>query len=446
MGKQRARTIFRKKSNFVFLAVLIFLLPGDRVLANSTAPPSVVWFTFYSKTVQSPHMQGVQLIACSTENCEEPVLLQQHGSCDRPGCVISTPKITGLTNDFGCAADICRSSAYPSHGGTAFRLVVQFSDRVRISEVVDELPARYGEEKAWRVTVRDRDLTLEADALPAVSNPGRVFPSRPLLLFGLSILVEILVAGVCFWFTVEPPHFEGALFMVLLVNLVSLPVVWFFFPSLGRFQSEGNRDFGVLVLFLACIYAALLAAIYRTGKKAHNWLIGLTLLSLPVSILCSLVAFSWLPGYYGRYVTAQGLPANLVIAAAEVFAVVFEALLITYLSKGSLPRRWIWVTSLLMNAASFITGVLLAGYMASLPIGSRIPPEPPTMSPPTSTPTRIYPTASPIPPQAYEPDPLTSHRPESRVSIALAIDPGRDTSQPAYGEGRQRGLIAPASK
>ena len=405
MGKQWALTTSWKKTAFVLMAVVIFLLPVQGAYANSAPPPSVVWFSFDYKTTPPPRLLGVQLIACSTANCEQPVLLQHYGTCDRTGCLLPPPKIPGWPNDFGCAANICRSAAYPSHGGNDFKLVAQFSDRVRISEVVNELPAGYGGETAWRVIVREGDLSIEADAVPSLSNTGRVFPNQPLLLFGLSILLEILVAGVCFWWTVDPRHFEGALFMVLLVNLVSLPVVWFFFPSLGRFQSEANRDLGMLVLFLACIYSALLAGIYRSGKKTRNWLIGLTLLSLPVSIFCSLVAFTWLPGYYGRYVSVQGLPASAIIIASEVFAVVFEALLITVLSKQSLPRKWIWMTSLLMNAASFVAGMLLASAAASMPIDSRLPPEPPTVPPPTSLPTMVYPTASPIPPETPQPSP-----------------------------------------
>jgi len=44
---------------------------------------------------------------------------------------------------------------------------------------------------------------------------------------------------------------------------------------------------------------------------------------------------------------------------SELFAVVAEAVLIAVLSKQSLATKWIWVTSLLMNAASFAFGLFL---------------------------------------------------------------------------------------
>ncbi len=419
MGKGLARTTSWKKTAFVFVAVLIFLLPVKIALANSAAPPSVVWFTFDFKTASTPRLLGVQLIACLTANCEQPVLLQQYGTCDHTGCITSAPQLTGWSNDFGCATNICRSAAYPSHGGTDFKLVAQFSDRVRASEVVEKLPSNYGESSAWQVIVLDSGLSVEAGTLPAVSNPGRVYPANPLLLFGISILVEILVAGLCFWWKVEPRLFESSMWIVLLVNLLSLPVVWFFFPSLGRFQSQANQSRGLFVLFAAFIYAALLSGIYRSGNKTRNWLIGLTLLSLPVTIFFSMVAFSFFRGYYARYVTVQGFPANLTVFLSEVFAVVFEALLITILTKRSLSLRLIWMTSLVMNAASFVTGLLLVGVAASSPPLARLTPEPPTAPPPTPGLSTAVPTATNV----LEPNGWISHGPEGGIILALAIDP-----------------------
>jgi hypothetical protein len=359
MEKQRTKTSSWKKLVLVFAAAMIFLLPVKAVYANSLPPPSVVWFSFVYQTTQTPRLLGVQLIACRTTNCEQPVLLQQYGTCDGAGCVTSPPKLAEWPSDFECAANVCRSATSVGYMETGFKLVVQFSDRVRASEVMEKLPLLYGEVSTWRVLVRDTDLSIEGAPPPAVSDPARSFPKQPLLQFGLSILVELLVAGVCFWRTVEPRYLEGKLLIVLLVNLVSLPVVWFFFPALGQFQSSANLTIGFIVLLAAFIYAALLAGIYRSENKTRRWVVALTALSLPVTAFCSLVVFSFLNGYYGRNITVQGLPASVTIFASEVFAVVFEAILITILSKKSLPLRVIWITSLLMNAASFGVGLLL---------------------------------------------------------------------------------------
>jgi hypothetical protein len=360
MSKQNATTMVK----IVFLAamlIVIFLVPGYAANANSTAPPSVVWLTFDYQTAQTPRLLGVQLIACVTTDCEQPVLLQQYGTCNHAGCLASAPKITGWAYDFGCASGICRSSAYPSHGGTDFRLVAQFSDRVRSSNVVSKLPSQYGETAAWRVIVRETDLDIELDAaIPTIHDPLALF-QQDLRWLGLSIVVELLVAGLCFqvWARTDIGGLMGRLWMVFLVNLLSLPVVWLFFPSLGQLQTEASQETGVFVLFGALVYGAVLAGIYHSEGKTRRWAIILTLISLPVVGLGSLVVWA-LTSYMGsRTVVVQGLSSNVTILASEVFAVVFEAILIMIMSKRSPSSRLIWVTSLLMNAASFVTGPLL---------------------------------------------------------------------------------------
>jgi hypothetical protein len=362
MRKQRTQPSAWKIPAPFFVIVAIFLLPVNVAYANSTPPSSVVWFTFDYRTTQIPRLLGVQLIACSTTNCEQPVLLQQVGTCDRAGCVTLPPQNTGGPNDFGCKANICRSAVYPSHGGTYFELVVQFSDRVRTSGVVGKLPSYGGTWDTWRVIVRDAELIISPVDPQFESFPNRYIPKQPLLQFGLSILVEILLAGLCLqiWARTDIRRLSGRLLIILLVNLLSLPVVWFFFPSLvGQFKSHVTTISGYFFLAAALIYASLLAGIYRSGKKTRRWLIILTFISLPVTVFCLSAPGIFLSDYASIPVFTQGLTANIAILASEIFAVVFEAILITILSKRSLPLRLIWITSLLMNAASFVAGLLL---------------------------------------------------------------------------------------
>lgn len=360
MSKRKATTIV----NITFLiciTMVIFLIPNHVANANSAPPPSVLWFTFDYRTAQTPKLLGVQLIGCVTVNCEQPVLLQQYGICDSAGCITVPATLSDQPNAFGCTENKCRSAAYPNHGGTGFKLIALFSDRVRMSGVVNKLPSEYGEVTAWHVIVREADLSIEHDTtIPAIQDPFGLLEQN-LGRVGLSIVMELLVAGLCFqlWAKTDIRRLAGRLLIILLVNLVSLPVVWLFFPSLGQFQPGGSRVFGVFVLIVAVFYAALLAGIYRSADKARRWAIILTLVSLPVTGF-SCLAMLFMSSYAGGYtVIVQGLPSNVTIFTSEVFAVVFEAILITILSKRSIPTRLIWTTSLLMNAASFVLGQLL---------------------------------------------------------------------------------------
>jgi hypothetical protein len=115
---------------------------------------------------------------------------------------------------------------------------------------------------------------------------------------------------------------------------------------------------GIFILIASVFYATLLVGIYRSVGKARRWVIILTVISLPITSVCYLVRLFLVS--YGNYtVIAQGLPSNITILASEVFAVVFEAILIAILSKRSLPFGLICVISLLMNATSFFIGQLL---------------------------------------------------------------------------------------
>jgi hypothetical protein len=66
---------------------------------------------------------------------------------------------------------------------------------------------------------------------------------------------------------------------------------------------------------------------------------------------------------FGEYYTVhvQGLSPTAVIIVAEICAVVGEAILITILSKRTLPLWLIWMTSFLMNTASFLVGAVTGG-------------------------------------------------------------------------------------
>lgn len=370
MEKRRNPKRFWKKAILVFAVAASFLLPMSVAYANSGPPPSVAWFTFDYKISQTPKLLGVQLIACTTENCEQTDLLQQYGTCDGEGCLPSPPKLNEWPDSFGCAENICVSSHY--YPGISFKLVAQFSDRVRSTGVIDQPTSGYGETKFWRVFVQETDLAIESGFIPAVADPDLLYPKQPILLFGLSILVEIVVAGLCFFFGIRTKvgvseikggNLESKLLIVLLINLVSLPVVWFFFPAIGRFQLTANQNRGVMVFFLALVFTALLAGIYHSEGKTRGWLIALMVLSLALIGLCGPIILSFTNAYgFGEYVVnVQGVSPTAVIIASEIFAVTYEGFMMMVMSKKSIPVKLIWITSLLMNAASFIAGLIFTG-------------------------------------------------------------------------------------
>jgi hypothetical protein len=341
----------------VFATLLLLALPAG---TNSAPPPSEVWFTFDYETSQRVKLEGVQLVGCDTIDCFQPVLLQQYGVCNDVACLSSSPKLTDWSDTFECAGNRCRSASH-KYEMTHFKLVVQFSDQVRLSKVLDGLPTEYwGRQIVWRVTVKDAGLLVVPD-----TNLEQPVDRLGLFLVGLlsTQLIELIIAAsyLWLWMRVDVKRLVNILLIVFLVHLVTFPMVWFFFPSLGQFQPGYARTIGVFSLIVTILYATLLAFIYIVKHRNRRLgLIGLSLISLPMTFFCFFILL-FLSAYGNYSVLAKGLSPGVILLTSEIFAVVGEAVLITILSKGTLSWRQAGVMSLLANTTSFVWGLLIFG-------------------------------------------------------------------------------------
>ncbi len=353
--------MLRKNALILFVLVVLLLSPSGAALANIAAPPSVAWFTLEYDIDPAPRLLGIQLAGCPDEACQQPELLQQFGICDAAGCLPGSPALSGWMTSFECAGNRCRASFAYGTGGMSFKLVALFSDRVRASPVTVKLPAGF-DEAAWVVTVGPGDLSIRpAETIPAI-NPQYDSLRRNLGWLGLSIVVEVALAGagLRLWARTSRREWLGRLLVVFLANLATLPLVWVFFPAFGQFQSAGSRYLAYVTLIFSAFYVVTLILIYRLKHRIRYVVIPLTILVGLAIIFVSLVLLSLT--YFGGYtVYVQGLSPTVVIVISEVFAVGAEALLIAVLCRLPVQTRWIWAVSLLMNAASFITGIVLMG-------------------------------------------------------------------------------------
>jgi hypothetical protein len=344
------------------LMALLFMAPSEIALANMAPPPSVAWFSLQFEVSPAPRLKGLQLVSCPSEACEQLVLLQQYGVCEADGCLSGPASLSGWSTSFDCTASRCRSTAYPNHGDTAFKLVAEFTDQVRMSPVTGRLPKSYGKEAAWTVHVRETDLSITPDdTIPAIRLPYERF-SQNLGWLGLSVLVEMLVAGVGLSVISRTDWrvWRVRLLAAFLANLATLPVVWLTFPAFGQFQSVGSRLLGILTLVFVAFYVALLVIIYRLRRKV--WLYAFPVLGMVFLVISAACMLMLALNYYNSYtVFVQGLSPTAVIVLSEAFAVAVEAALIGILCRVSLRAPWLWLLSLAMNAASFLVGVALVG-------------------------------------------------------------------------------------
>ncbi len=337
-----------------FLAVLLWVTP---VYANAPAPPSYVWFEF--EGVRSA-FQGAQLAECRTAQCTQPILLMQNGTCTDATCLKSSPMLSAPYR-FDCAGDRCLfvEPSYTSRStGPYYKLLAQFSDRVRTSQSfalrIKNSLSGYSA-RNLRVMVRETDLAIVPDSSPMKPSRWETF-NKALLLTEVS---ELAVAALWLWrMKLDKQQLGKALVAIGFVNLLTFPVVWFFFPSLQPFEYSTSRVFGVMILGIASLFGVLLATRpIVTPKTLRNIFLG-WLISLPIMLAIGFL-LAIVVGYGESLPPVNGIPSLITLPASEIFAIVFEGWLIYRLNDMRISLLQASLLSLTMNMISMILGLLL---------------------------------------------------------------------------------------
>ncbi len=356
------------------IAIVLFALPA---IANAPAPPPMNWFVLSYPTEQ-PTLQGLQIAECNTATCEAPTLFIQYGECLDKGCLRQSAITSQIENTyrFNCAENRCLLldivNTYSGNQNRIkvqsrwFRLIGQFSDRLRISKPVlkdsREKNTNFPSSGFWKVAVTNDSLQViqeENKHLYFVFTPLQEYTSQMYFTgWLLTISSELLIASLFLWWRkISQQKILRTLVAIAMVNLFSYPVVWSFFPSLEPFQILLGRYFGISSLIVAILYALI---IYSTRKAASKKIIFISLLAfILLNITGGFIAL-WF-GYGKRLPIAEGIPYRFTMTLSEVFAVVYEAWAIATLSLGQLSLKQAGMLSLITNATSLILGLILFG-------------------------------------------------------------------------------------
>jgi hypothetical protein len=230
------------KSKIVYvLAVMVILFYPGAILADIGPKPSMDFKLIYEISGTITLIDGQQL-QCEDESCLQSSPLEQLGP-----------------QGFYCEQDVCSSMAYSY--APYQKLVLNFSDRTRESNVfkAESYHARFD------VRVTDTGLVVEERTIQAVER-------LPFFLVALvlTLIIEVLAALIFLWATKRP---ESVLKSVVMVNLFSMPVVWFIFPVLKEF---------LLVVVLSESFAVVFE-----GYLIH--LLNKPLMSLKQSFILSII-------------------------------------------------------------------------------------------------------------------------------------------------------------
>jgi len=243
------------------------------------------------------------------------------------------------------------------------KVVGQISDGVRESNAFSGKVPRYGT-TAWQVLVQDPAPSVSEDE--RFQSPFATYNSF-VEFFAFTVAIELLVATLvcCGWLKIGRVDLFKGMAYVLLANLVSYPVTWFFWPSLGQFQPVAFRRAGYFIAAVAAICTAFLVDVSLTEGKKRRRKVIITLVLLAIAIVISLV-WLYLASYGNSRIAVQGLPVSLTILLAEVFAITFETTLVYLLARKTLTLslRHTALISLVMNVSSFLLGKLvLSGWL-----------------------------------------------------------------------------------
>ncbi|MGG6292861.1 hypothetical protein ACQ4M4_00435 [Leptolyngbya sp. AN02str] len=346
-----------------WMAIAIWLVPVLAASANPHPPPQA-WFHFVHRSSFSPlataELQGLQVAECDTVACKAPNLLLEYGLCRDEGCLTEVPEETGAFATLHCAANTCLAIFdYDSpHIQAPFRLIAQFRDRLRISNVMELSPDHTTMpltlQGDWRVEVTTNELMLTRERTPWRGGYFQLFRTG----FGFTIVLELLVALLYVaWRGVGRSLALRILTIVGVVHLVTFPVVWFFFPSLQPFQYTFEEIFGGISLGIAVTYGLLLWFATRPVSTTKLFVSSITIVPFMLGLGFAIAWFfslnSWFP------TTVEGFSPKTTLVLSELFVFGYEGALIYRLVWDKVPLLHASLLSLSMNGVSLAVGLWL---------------------------------------------------------------------------------------
>jgi len=329
----------KKTRLFILLGILLLSLIPFAVTADSAPPPVEVWFVFHSNSTKPLEIINAKVVGCTTQDCNE-----------------TTAKY--VSDKLACFRDLCWWSfdSYTFNDGQVpyfFQLITEFPSGEKASNVLDDVPLNYGKTASYQVDLSGDGLAIQR--IKDISWPGLEFNLESYL---ISLIIESLVGATFLAILkklriLEILKYIGA---IILVNLVSYPVLWSFFSSVSQFHQKSDEIPAIAgLIFGTLFYILLLLAINSKWDVERIVYTIAMIMSIPLYCVLSFLIF----GFGGNALVAVGIPVKTAIVLLEICAVLIETLLLFRMRKKHLTLTQAFLTSLIMNLASFGIGLLI---------------------------------------------------------------------------------------
>lgn len=343
------------RKQLVLLIVVLGLLLPQSVGALETALPYSLWF-FFDRTPDA-----VQLVQCQSTSsllCDQPTLLIQHGSCTASDCLMTKP-VLPPNYKFQCAETACLYQEPPFSQGSrnpVFQLIAQFSNQARSS------PPFTTNFRSRIAGYHDRYFTVSTEDQSLMVQPDEKMKPTRWEMFGTALsITQLSKLAIALLFLSVLKFSSSQLSRVLLwigfINLLTFPVVWFFFPSLQAFQYRSTRVFGIFSLLNAIVFSLVLINRKAMTTETIIRTAMLWFFCLPIVLIIAFF-FAALFGYTEFLPEASGVSSTITLPVSEICVTLWEGWLLSK-SQSGLSKHQCYLLSLLMNLLSLALGLAL---------------------------------------------------------------------------------------
>lgn len=325
------------------LALLLGTLLPHTTAANA-APSTIFRFEFEYDLASPPTLEGAQLVACDGgQPCDSPQLLATFGQCEGAGCLVATGSEPAT---FTCNPAACEVDLWDVENDGPYYAVFDFTDKLRVTPLLESGP------RSYRTTIQPDGLQLRS----IFREPYYEF----VVLFLIpAFLFTWIIESVVVWLLLRTRHRRtrddllGTLLGWLIpLHMVTIPMVWFFFPALHWNANVQHHQFGLIAAGLLLLVSAA-ALLYRKHRLTWGIAAGLVLLALVA------IPLLWAAGSEAAVLPALPLSPGILTLLAEGFVFAFEACFLYIVGRGRLTVGYAALLSILANAASWGGGELL---------------------------------------------------------------------------------------
>jgi hypothetical protein len=332
------------------LLIIAILFPTSIAVANAPYPPFRMWFQFSSETKSDLQITGAQMIGCYDKYCDTPYVLANFG--DTTGSTYLAPTSNDLVWELKCAEDQCFAENWGEEWTPLFFRLITTSDSKTWTTNIAPFPDCSRCTTYWNITLAENSVLLE--------EPENVEDAKSsldsLLTFLLSVTAEILVAlgyGL-FLRKYRPLSIPKLLTTVFFANLLSYYFVWAIFPMFGKLKFDNDRSYAIVAIIALIIVSLFTIWVVHNWKNSKLEVGIITAVFIPVfSIMFLFVAFESSYGY--GQIQVGGLPNYMVIIVAEIFAVIYETIMVYFLRKKEIT---FWQSALLCFTANCLSCAL----------------------------------------------------------------------------------------